>query len=476
MRFDELNFHPDVAAGIADVGFDTCTDVQARCFAHTLQGKDITAQSQTGTGKTAAFLITIFQRYMEGALADNRKAMVIAPTRELAAQIEEDAVRLSGHLPIRMVTIYGGVGYGPQQKKLEEGVELIIGTPGRILDLARNRHINFKDISILVIDEADRLFDLGFLPDLRRMLRQMPPWNQRQTMLFSATLNMRVKALAWDHMNNPAEVRIDPENVTVEEVEQVLYHVGRHEKLNLLLGILHADKPKNAVIFTNTKHTAVELAKRLTLNGYKCGHLIGDMTQAKRLKTVEHAKSGELPFLVATDVASRGLHIEDLALVVNYDLPEDPESYVHRIGRTARVGREGKAVSLACEKFIYALPAIEKYIQMEIPVGWAEDDMFREDESTGVFIQTRVRPARPGRDSDRRRDHRKPRIASRQPGSEADQKTRKKRKRRPKGAPEQRPRPAENKPTNNGKNASREDRLAYYRQKYGENFTLPEDR
>ncbi len=467
MHFSQMNLHPDVMAGIMEVGFETCTEVQEKCLAHTLQGKDITAQSQTGTGKTAAFLITIFQRYMEGALNGQKKAMVIAPTRELAVQIEEDAKELATHLPIRMVTIYGGVGYKPQQDMLKEGVELIIGTPGRLLDLARNKHINFRDIGILVIDEADRLFDLGFLPDLRRMLRQMPPYHQRQTMLFSATLNMRVKGLAWDHMNAPVEVRIDPDNVTVEEVDQVLYHVGRHEKLNLLLGILKKENPPNAVIFTNTKYIAVELAKRLTLNGYNCGHLTGDMTQAKRLKTVEKAKAGDLPFLVATDVASRGLHIEDLAMVVNYDLPEDPESYVHRIGRTARVGKEGKAISLACEKFVYALPAIEKYIQQEIPTAFADDDMFLRDDSAGVPIQVRTKGG-PGQGRNKRPD-RKRKTAARQPASERDQDTRKKRKRRRK--PETQSGSGSVRPDRNG---TKEERLAYYREKYGENFKPPQ--
>ncbi len=452
-------------AGIRDAGFETCTPVQEKCLVHTLQGRDVTAQSQTGTGKTAAFLITIFQLILEGKLSDGKKAMVIAPTRELAVQIEKDAKQLGKFLDISMATFYGGVSYKPQEESLSNNVRLMIGTPGRLLDLGQKRRFSFRDVELLVIDEADRLFDMGFLPDIRRMLRQMPPYHKRMTMLFSATLSMRVKALAWDHMNNPVEIRIEPEKVTVDNVTQILYHVGKYEKLSLLLGILAKDKPDGAVIFTNTKHAAITVSKRLSLNGYRCNYLIGDMPQSKRLRTVEDAKNGKIKFLVATDVASRGLHIENLPMVINYDLPEDPENYVHRIGRTARVGKEGKAISLVSPDYVHALSAIEKYIHMEIPVEWADDDMFLKDETAGMHIRSGLKPkierTRSGGGRMRKPKRSvpgKPRktspvhsVSSRQAGA-----------RKPR------------QPVKLNRNGTPEERLAYYRAKYGENFN-PKD-
>ncbi len=469
MDFSELQLHPDLMAGIRDAGFTHCTPVQEKCLIHTLKSRDVTVQSQTGTGKTAAFLITIFQLILNGKLPEGKKAMVIAPTRELAVQIEKDAQLLGKHLNISMATFYGGVSYRPQEESLSNNVRLMIGTPGRLLDLGQKRKFNFRDVEILVIDEADRLFDMGFLPDIRRMLRQMPPYHKRMTMLYSATLSMRVKALAWDHMNNPVEIRIEPEKVTVDGVTQVLYHVGKTEKINLLLGILAKDKPESAVIFTNTKHAAITVAKRLTLNGYQCSYLIGDMPQSKRLRTVEDAKNGKIRFLAATDVASRGLHIENLPMVINYDLPEDIENYVHRIGRTARVGKQGKAISLVSPDYVHALSAIEKYIHMEIPVEWADDDMFLKDESAGIYIRSGLNPK-----------HGHSRNRDNLPQNPKRPATRKKvRPARPATAPKSRksaPRPTRKPPVKLNRNGSPEERLAYYRAKYGEKFKPETDK
>lgn len=463
MDFTELKLHPDLMAGIRDAGFEHCTPVQEKCLVHTLKGRDVTVQSQTGTGKTAAFLITIFQLILDGKLPAGKKAMVIAPTRELAVQIEKDAQLLGKHLNISLATFYGGVSYVPQEKSLSNNVQLMIGTPGRLLDLGQKRKFSFRDIHMLVIDEADRLFDMGFLPDIRRMLRQMPPYNKRITMLYSATLSMRVKALAWDHMNNPVEIRIEPEKVTVDEVTQVLYHVGKHEKISLLLGILAKDNPESAVIFTNTKHAAITVAKRLALNGYQCSYLIGDMPQSKRLKTVEDAKNGKIHFLVATDVASRGLHIEDLSMVINYDLPEDIENYVHRIGRTARVGKKGKAISLVSPDYVHSLSAIEKYIHMEIPVEWADDDMFLKDETAGMHIRSGLKPKHGHTKNGGNRLRNPKRPAPRQKSrtgrpAESAAKPRKAAPRKP------------HHPEKLNRNGSPEERMAYYRAKYGENF------
>lgn len=469
MDFTELQLHPDLMAGIRDAGFVHCTPVQAKCLVHTLKSRDVTVQSQTGTGKTAAFLITIFQLILDGKLPAGKKAMVIAPTRELAVQIEKDAQLLGKHLNISMATFFGGVSYGPQEESLSNNVQLMIGTPGRLLDLGQKRRFNFRDVQILVIDEADRLFDMGFLPDIRRMLRQMPPFDKRITMLYSATLSMRVKALAWDHMNNPVEIRIEPEKVTVDAVTQVLYHVGKYEKISLLLGVLAKDKPESAVIFTNTKHAAITVAKRLSLNGYQCSYLIGDMPQSKRLKTVEDAKNGKIHFLVATDVASRGLHIEDLSMVINYDLPEDIENYVHRIGRTARVGKKGKAISLVSPDYVHSLSAIEKYIHMEIPVEWADDDMFVKDETAGMHIRSGLKP----RGSHKRSGNSRPRNPKRPAVHQKNRPGRTEGSAKPRKSAPRKPHQHETKLNRNG---SPEERLAYYRAKYGENFKLQGDK
>ncbi len=378
MHFAELPIDERILLGINDAGFTSCTPVQASTFEHSLMGKDVCAQSQTGTGKTAAFLITIFQNLKAQS---GRKAMIIVPTRELAAQVEEEAALLGSHLDYKVACIYGGVGYKSQEQQLKQGANIIVGTPGRIMDLNRSGKLSYKDIAILVIDEADRLFDMGFITDLRKMLRSMPPVHKRQTMLFSATLSFLVKELAWQYMNNPVEVEIAAEHLTVDTVIQELYHVGNDEKMSLLLGILARENPKNCLIFSNMKHTAEDVSRRLNLNGFKCEYITGDLPQKKRLEVIDGMKSGRIPLLVATNVAARGLHVDDLDLVINYDIPEDCEDYVHRIGRTARVGKEGKAISLVCEDYVHALDSIEKYLGMKIPVIWPEESLFAADKS-----------------------------------------------------------------------------------------------
>ncbi|HVN72481.1 MAG TPA: DEAD/DEAH box helicase [Desulfomonilia bacterium] len=381
MHFTELKLDERILLGINEAGFTACTPVQEATFKHSLMGRDVCAQSQTGTGKTAAFLITIFQNLKDQR---NRKAMIIVPTRELAVQVEDEAALLGSHLDFKVACIYGGVGYKAQEQQLKQGASIIVGTPGRIIDLHRSGKLSFKEIGILVIDEADRLFDMGFIADLRRMLRAMPPAHKRQTMLFSATLSFLVKELAWQYMNDPVEIEIAPKQVTVDTVTQELYHVGNEEKMSLLLGILGKEKPRNCLIFTNMKQTAEEVARRLRLNGFTCEYITGDLPQKKRLEVIEGIKNGRILLLVATNVAARGLHVDDLDLVINYDIPEDCEDYVHRIGRTARVGRDGKAISLVCEDYVYALDSIEKYVGMKIPVIWPEESLFAEDKSKRV--------------------------------------------------------------------------------------------
>ncbi|HNX96683.1 MAG TPA: DEAD/DEAH box helicase [Candidatus Aminicenantes bacterium] len=379
MTFSEFNLHPDILKGLEAAGYAEPLPVQEQTLAYTLRGRDAFVQSQTGTGKTAAFLLTIFQRFLDPATTIGKKALIIAPTRELAVQIEEEARLLGKFLPFKIGCFYGGVGYYQQEKMLAEGTDLFIGTPGRLLDFQGSHKIDFRKFGFLVIDEADRLFDMGFLPDIRRMLRAMVPYEQRQSMLFSATLSMEVRGLAWEYMNDPAEIELTPEHIVVDKITQELYHVAKRDKMSLLLGILNRDLPKNALIFTNMKHVAVMVAHQLERNGYKCQYLMGDLPQSKRLSVIDSFKDGSLSYLVATDVAARGLHIEDLEMVVNFDLPQDPENYVHRIGRTARVGKSGKAVSFACEECVYYLDPIEKYIKMKIPATFPDDSLFRAD-------------------------------------------------------------------------------------------------
>jgi ATP-dependent RNA helicase RhlB len=403
MQFAELPLDERILLGIRDAGFTECTPVQEATFKHSLSGTDICAQSQTGTGKTAAYLITIFQnlRHLKG-----KKALIVVPTRELATQVEKEALLLGTHLDYKVACIYGGVGYRTQERQLKEGATIIVGTPGRLLDFQQSRRLNFHDFGMLVIDEADRLFDMGFIPDLKKMLRAMQPADKRQTMLFSATLSFLVKELAWRFMNNPAEIEIAPEHLTVDTVTQELYHVSNEEKMPLLLGVLARENPKNCLIFTNMKQTTVDLARRLQKNGLECDFITGDLPQNERLQVIEGIKTGRIRLLVATNVASRGLHVDDLDLVINYDLPEDCEDYVHRIGRTARAGKQGKAISLACEKYVYALEAIEKYLGMKIPIIWPDDSLFAKDQSKAP------RPSRNPRRKFRPRD-RKPAHASR---------------------------------------------------------------
>lgn len=410
MKFTELKLDKNLMKGIEEAGFTTLMPVQEETFVYSLKGKDVSVQSQTGTGKTAAFLITIFQHFLDNNVKRPKKALILTPTRELAVQIEKDAKLLGKFLNFTIGSFYGGVGYHQQERLLEKDVNLIIGTPGRLLDFNGQGKLDFKEIGYLVIDEADRMFDMGFYPDITRILRNSPPREKRQTMLFSATLDVNTRRIARDLMNNPFKVEIMPEQVTVDKITQRLYHVSQKEKLNLMLGILKKEMPKNALIFTNTKHAAAQVAKHLEYNGYKCLHLSGDLAQNKRLQVIESFKEGKLPFLVATDVAARGLHIEGLEMIFNYDLPGDCENYVHRIGRTARAGKSGIAISLACEDYVYNLEAIENFLGIKIPIAYAEDTLFEESKSEGMVFDSKRR----GGGSDRK--ERKKSAHSKTPG------------------------------------------------------------
>ena len=408
MEFTEFKLHPDLQRGIDEAGYKACMPVQEQVLGHAFGGQDMYVQSQTGTGKTAAFLIVIFQRLITEPLLAGKKALIMVPTRELAVQVEEEACMLGKYLPMKTGSFYGGVGYTQQHRMLQNNVQIMVGTPGRVLDLNKSGKMNLMDIAFLIIDEADRMFDMGFYPDLRKLIRVVPPADRRQTMLFSATLNAYVKNLAWEYTKTPFEIEIAPETVTVDEVVQVLYHVSSEEKMRLLLGILKKEKPESVLVFCNTKKYAEIAAKRLNINGYESEFIIGDLPQPKRLKVIDDIKAGRLRYLVATDVAARGLDIEGLALVVNYDLPNEAENYVHRIGRTARAGKTGKAISLASEQDVYALPAIERFIGKKIPAETAADDLFTEDKSEGMRVKAEIAEDSGGRPAGRRSGSRKP--------------------------------------------------------------------
>jgi ATP-dependent RNA helicase RhlB len=381
MEFNELRLDPRLLRGIEDRGYIKLTAVQKLTLEKTLEGWDVAVQSQTGTGKTAAFLITLIQRMVSDQGAKRKKALIIVPTRELAVQIEKEAQLLNRHMRFAIGSFFGGVGYARQLTLLKKGVDIAIGTPGRLLDLSGSGQLKLHEIGILVIDEADRLFDMGFLPDIKKILHRMPPRHIRQNMLFSATLNRVSREIADGYMNRPAFIEVTPEKLTVDTISQELYHVKSHIKMNLMLGILKAQAPQNALIFTNMRHSAFRLARDLEQNGFRCRHLTGDLPQNRRLKIIEDFKAGKFSYLVATDVAARGLHIDDLEMVINYDIPQDCENYVHRIGRTARAGHSGKAISLASEGTADHLEAIESFIGMKIPVHTAESELFATDMS-----------------------------------------------------------------------------------------------
>jgi len=463
MKFSDLNLHPDLMRGLNETGYINCMPVQEQVLQHAFSGNDLYVQSQTGTGKTAAFLVVIFQRLLTEDMLHGKKAIIMVPTRELAVQVEEEARVIGKYLPFKIGSFYGGVGYTQQTTLLKNNVQIMVGTPGRVLDLNQSGQMNLMEIAFLILDEADRMFDMGFYPDLRKLIRAVPPADRRQTMLFSATLNAWVKNLAWEYTKNPFEIAVEPETVTVDEVEQVLYHVSSGDKMKLLLGILKREDPESAIIFCNTKRYAEIIAKRLKINGLDCEYIMGDLPQPKRLKIIENIKSGELRLLVATDVAARGLDIEDLALVVNYDLPNESENYVHRIGRTARAGKTGKAISLASEQDVYGLPGIERYIGRKLPFETAGEELLAADKSEGKRVHTDFHEER--REPSGRTRHRSGE------GSPHGRASGPRERGRAKFRKEKREEHVEQSSSPKLSQMSLEERMAYYRQKYDRSGT-----
>lgn len=385
IQFADLDLDERLLRGVADAGFSFCTPIQARTLPLLLEGQDVAGQAQTGTGKTAAYLLAVMNRLLDdegaGTVIDNRPApaaFILAPTRELAIQIHKDAEVLGRYSEFRMALVYGGVDYDKQRDEVAAGVDILIGTPGRLIDYFKQGVYSLKGIRALVLDEADRMFDLGFIKDLRYLLRRMPHPTERLSMLFSATLSHRVNELAYEHMNNPHPIEVAPDKRTADKVTQLLYHVSSDEKMRLLIGLFQHHDPSRTMVFVNTKRAAAEVVAYLNGNGYHARALSGDVIQTRRQKLIEQFKSGEVDIVVATDVAARGLHVPDVSHVVNFDLPQNTEDYVHRIGRTARAGASGDAISLACERYVFSLEGIEDYIGHKIPVAQVSEDLLAE--------------------------------------------------------------------------------------------------
>ena len=419
--FSEFGLPEALLAGIREAGFDRCTPIQAGTLPLALAGRDVAGQAQTGTGKTAAFLLATFAHLLSHPSNPDRKstsprAIMLAPTRELAIQIHKDAEVLGKHTGFKLGLVYGGTGYDAQRKMLEAGVDVLIGTPGRIIDYFKQHIFDLKSVQVMVLDEADRMFDLGFIKDIRFLLHRMPPPSERLGLLFSATLSFRVTELAYEHMNNPELVKIESEKVTADRVTQKLYHTANDEKLPLLVGLLRHMDPHRTLVFTNTKGGAERVRLWLRANGFEAEVISGDVPQNKRERLLHDFQSGALPILIGTDVAARGLHIPDVSHVFNFDLPQDAEDYVHRIGRTARAGASGDAVGFACEQYSFSLPEIEEYIGHKIPVERITAELLptltppargaREDRDRELGREPGERPGRGRRDERPRRDER----------------------------------------------------------------------
>ncbi|KAA0071777.1 DEAD/DEAH box helicase [Rhodanobacter sp. T12-5] len=378
--FTNFDLQPLLQQGLDDSGFTRCTPIQEMTLPLALAGRDVAGQAQTGTGKTCAFLVALMNRLLTTPAVAERKdsdprALIIAPTRELAIQIEKDAKAIGRHTGLRVALIYGGVDYDKQRQQLKDGCDIIIATPGRMLDYHKQGVFNLNSVEVMVIDEADRMFDLGFIKDVRFIFRKLPPREQRQVLLFSATLSHRVLELAYEHMHEAEKLVVESDNVTADKVRQVVYFPAKEEKMPLLLNLIDKHKPSRSIIFVNTKAAAERITERVKRHGCRVGAISGDVPQLKRQKLLQRFQDGQLDILVATDVAARGLHIPAVSHVFNYDLPHEAEDYVHRIGRTARLGAEGDAISFACDLYAMSLPDIETYIGQSIPVAQMDPEL-----------------------------------------------------------------------------------------------------
>lgn len=383
-KFADFALHPSVIKALESKGFHYCTPIQALALPYTVEGKDVAGQAQTGTGKTLAFLASTFNYLLTHASDEQRKtnqprALIMAPTRELAVQISNDAQPLADETGFKTGLAYGGDGYDKQLKVLQSGVDILIGTTGRLIDYVKQGHVDLSAIQVVVLDEADRMFIMGFIKDIRWIFRRMPAAEQRLNMLFSATLSFKVRELAFEHMNSPQYIEVEPEQKTGHRIKEELFYPSNEDKMRLLQTLLEEEWPDRAIVFANTKHVCEEIWGHLAADGHRVGLLTGDVAQKKRLQILDEFTKGNLDILVATDVAARGLHIPEVTHVFNYDLPDDCEDYVHRIGRTGRAGASGNSISLTCEQYALNLPAIEQYIGHAIPVSRYNPDALMTD-------------------------------------------------------------------------------------------------
>lgn len=371
VRLDGFDLDERLLRGIRDAGFEYCTPIQAKTLPLALAGRDVAGQARTGTGKTAAYLLTAFNCLLGprgGSPGPNPRAIAIAPTRELAIQIHRDAEQIGRHTGLRLALAYGGVDYEKQRSSIAAGCDVLIGTPGRLIDYFKQRVFHLGQIRVAVLDEADRMFDLGFIKDVRFLFRRMPPVADRQCLMFSATFPLKVTELAYEHMNNAELIRFDDEQVVTERVTQRVYYPANRDKPALLVNILREIKDGHVMVFVNTRRAADLVGRTLRGNAMDAEVLAGNVPQKRRQHLMDKFRSGQLPILVATDVAARGLHIPGVSHVINYDLPQEAADYVHRIGRTARLGKTGDAISFACEDYAFHLPDIEEFIGAAIPV------------------------------------------------------------------------------------------------------------
>lgn len=379
-KFSDFSVHENVLKALSKLGFENCTPIQAMCMPLIEKGSDIAGQAQTGTGKTIAFLTATFNRLLKSETKPGQpKAIILAPTRELAIQIHKDAVVFAETTGLSLGLVYGGEGYESQRQLLQSGVDVVIGTTGRVIDYLKQDVYSLDNIQAVVLDEADRMFDLGFIKDIRYLFNKMPPSDQRLNLIFSATMSYKVKELAFEHMNEPTHVQAEPEQMTGHRIVEELFYPQSDQKFLLLLSLIEEDWPEKAIIFTNTKHSCEKVYNWMKSDKHRVGLLTGDVNQRKRLSILDAFSRGELDFLVATDVAARGLHIPEVSHVYNFDLPDDREDYVHRIGRTGRAGASGNAISFACESYVYNLPAIEEYISHAIPVSHYDESALLDD-------------------------------------------------------------------------------------------------
>jgi len=400
VRFHDLGLAPPLLRGIQSAGFEYCTPIQGASLPHTLRGHDMVGKAQTGTGKTAAFLVSIINDLLMHPIDDERymgeaRALILAPTRELAIQIGADAEQLLKHTDLKVHTLVGGMDYAKQLQKIQKSYcDILVGTPGRLMDFASNGDVHLDQVEVLVIDEADRMLDMGFIPQVRRLVRLTPPREDRQTLLFSATFTPEVLRLSEQWTDKPVMIEMAPERVATDSVEQKIFITTASEKFALLQNILRSDGVDSVMVFANRRDICRTLFERLQKKGFKVGLIAGDVPQNRRMKTLESFKSGAVKVLVATDVAGRGIHVNGVSHVINYTLPEEPEDYVHRIGRTGRAGETGTSISFACEDDAFLLEPIEKLLDMKLSCTMPDDDLLVERAEQARQAPPSVLPAK----------------------------------------------------------------------------------